>query len=196
MANHVDGYLSIDTNEAGKKVWQGIIDKLDAIREQEGESWGEVHLGQLFFDDFEDPEFTRNWMCDNIGAKWAYARDWDEDGMSMYSAWSPCGEFAEWVIKEIGKVDPDATGVLTYEDEFPNYVGACTFTAEGQDCDNCIEWDEISELCRNQNEELAALWDEEAEDWTDEDAARDILCDIQYDVIHEWQANNTEWYTR
>ena len=80
MANHVDGYLSIQTNEAGKAVWKQFTDKLQEVLDKEEQSWGEVHLGEIFFDDLDDPELTRDWMCDNIGAKWAYARDFDEDG--------------------------------------------------------------------------------------------------------------------
>ena len=187
MANHVDGYLSIQTNEAGRKVWEKYTDKLQAVLEKEGHQWGEVHLGELFFDDLDDPELDRNWMCDNIGAKWAYAKDWDEDGVSMYSAWSPCGEFAERIIKEIGEVDPDVTGRLTYEDEFPNYVGVALFNKHGMEEDYTIEWDDIQRLCMRQNKELRELWDEESEEWKDEDAAREILWEIQYDIIHDWQ---------
>ena len=43
------------------------------------------------------------------------------------------------------------------------------------------------------DEELAKLWDEDNEEWTDEDAAYEIMCDIQWDTIHDWQADNIEW---
>ena len=186
MANHVDGYLSIHANEEGMKAFGEIIKKLEGTRKEGDPSWGEVHLGELFFDDLDDPEFTRDWMCDNIGAKWAYARDWDEESISMYSAWSPCGEFAEWVVKEVCKVDPTATGRLEYQDEMPNYIGVAKYDANGLDDDECIEWEEIQELCMAESPELKELWDEETEDWKDEDAAYELLWEIKWDIASEW----------
>ena len=188
MANHVDGYLSIQANEEGMKAFKTIIDKL-SDKQAEGEpTWGEVHLGDLFFDDLDDERLTRDWMCDNIGAKWAYAREWDEDGMSMYSAWGPCGEFAEWVVKEVCKADPDATGRLEYQDEMPNYIGVATYNKEGMEDDTCIEWDEIQEICMEQDPELKELWDEDNGEWKDEEAAYDLLWEIKWDVASEWCA--------
>ena len=190
MANHVQGYLSIRTiSEEGQKVWDSIIANLESHM-SEGDY--EVHLGHHIFADF-DNDWDFNRMCDEIGAKWAYAQDMDECGMSMYSAWSPCLEFAESVAKQIGEVDPSVSLVLTYEDEFPNFVGIATFNVDGMDTDNCIEDDELVELIRGENSDLAALWDEDNMEWTDEDAAWELLNDIRWDYIHEWQADNEEW---
>ena len=193
MANHVDGYLSIQANEEGMKAFQKIIGKLTKIQEDAMEAdspWGyEVHLGELFFDDLDDEKLTRDWMCDNIGAKWAYARDWDEESISMYSAWSPCGEFAEWVVKEVCKADPDATGRLEYQDEMPNYIGVAKYDKDGMDDDEVLEWDEIQQLCMAESPELKELWDEENDEWKDEDAAYEILWEIKWDIVSEWCGN-------
>ena len=190
MANHVSGYLSVRTiSEEGQKVWDKIVEDLQSHL-SEGEY--EVHLGHFIFEDF-DNDWDFNRMCDEIGAKWAYAQDMDEGGMSMYSAWSPCLEFAESVALKIGEVDPDVQLVLTYEDEFPNFSGVATFNCNGLDTDNCIEDDELVELIRGENSDLAALWDEDDLEWTDEDAAWDILNDIRWDYIHVWQQDNEEW---
>ena len=190
MANHVDGYLSVQANEEGMKAFHNIVDKLDEIQKKVMEAdspWGyEVHLGELFFDDLDDEKLTRDWMCDNIGAKWAYAREWDEESIAMYSAWSPCGEFAEWIAKEVGKADPDATVRLEYQDEMPNYIGVATYNAEGECDDECIEWDEIQEMCMAENAELKELWDEENQEWKDEDAAYEILWEIKWDIVSDW----------
>ena len=125
MANHVSGYLSIRTiSEEGQKVWDKIVSDLEAKKEV-GDY--EIHLGHYIFENFDD-DWDFNRMCEEIGAKWAYATDWDESGMAMYSAWSPCGEFVEDVAMRIGEVDESVQIVLTYEDEFPNFVGVATFT--------------------------------------------------------------------
>ena len=193
MANHVDGYLSVvRISEEGQKVWDAMIAKLDKNR-NEGDY--EVHLGHLIFENFDD-DWDFNRMCDEIGAKWAYARDYDSESMSMYSAWSPCGEFVENLAIEIGKVDPSVELVLTYEDEFPNFIGVCTYNKEGADNDRYIEWDELQEIMMDHDPELRALWDEDEQDWKDEDAAREIMWEIQYDVQHQWQDENTLWSVR
>ena len=195
MANHVDAYLSVQSiSEAGQKVWDEYV--VGTLDQHKGE-W-ETHLGHFIFDADDEGEFT-NWdftvMCEEIGAKWAYARDWDESGVSVYSAWSPVLEWANMVAQKIGEVDPNVALVLTYEDEFPNFVGVATFTAEGMDTDNCIEWDDLLQLIMDDNPELREMYDEDEGTWKEdkEDEAHDILMDVQWDKIHEWQADNTEW---
>ena len=190
MANHVSGYLSVQTiSEEGQKVWDKIISDLEAKKD---ESDYEIHLGHYIFENFDD-DWDFNRMCDEIGAKWAYATDMDESGMAMYSAWSPCGEFVEDVAMKIGEVDSNVQIVLTYEDEMPNFVGVATFNVDGLVSDNGLEIEELLEMCRDRDEELAALWNEEDEEWTDEDQAWEILHEIQWEVIQDWQSNNEEW---
>ena len=190
MANHVNGYLSIRTiSEEGQKVWDKIVSDL---QEKMGPGEYEVHLGHFIFENFDD-DWDFNRMCDEIGAKWAYMTDAEDYGMSMYSAWAPCGEFASTVAQMIGEVDSSVQLVLTYEDEFPNFVGVATFTKDGLDRDNSIEWEELREIMCNNDEELASLWSEEDLDWTDEERAWDILGEIQWDTISDWQADNEDW---
>ena len=161
MANHVDAYLSVQCiSEEGQKVWdEWVVGTLD----QHKDNW-ESHLGHFIFDADDEGQFT-NWdfttMCEEIGAKWAYARDWDESGVSVYSAWSPVLEWAEMVAQKIAEVDPSVSLVLTYEDEFPNFVGVATFDKDGMDTDNCIEWDELLELIMDDNPELREMYDED-----------------------------------
>ena len=190
MANHVSGYLSVRTiSEEGQKVWDKIVSDLEA-KKNTGEY--EIHLGHFIFENFDD-DWDFNRMCDEIGAKWAYMTDADESGMAMYSAWSPCGEFADTVATMIGLIDPSVQLVLTYEDEMPNFVGVATFTKDGLDTDNVLESEELAEIMRNNDPELNELWDEENEEWKDEDAAWDLIYEIQWDTINDWQANNEDW---
>ena len=203
MANHVSGYLSVRTvSEEGQKVWdEYVIGTLEKYKGIGGRQY-DVHLGFFIADHVNDDgdilmedgeQLTGGQMCDEIGAKWAYAEDYDECGISMMSAWSPCVEFCQKVAQKIGEVDETVQLVLTYEDEFPNFVGVATFDKDGTDTDLSVEWDEIREIMCDQDPELAALWNEDEEEWTDEDAASDILCDTQWDVINDWQSNNEEW---
>ena len=196
MANHVSAYLSVvSISEEGQKVWDKFVTgKLDEHRKKEESDYAEVHLGHYLFEE-SDGEFT-NWdfneMCEGVGAKWAYATDWDECGVATYSAWSPVGPWAEMVAKEIGKVDPSVQLRLTYEDEFPNFIGAATYNKDGEDDDEYIEWDEFLQWMLSRNEELHEMWDEDSEEWKDgmEDDANDLLSEIQWEEIHEWQDQN------
>ena len=190
MANHVSGYLCIrQISEEGQKVWDKIVSDLEA-KKNEGEY--EIHLGHFIFEDF-DNDWDFNRMCEEIGAKWAYATDMDESGMAMYSAWSPCGEFVDTVATMIGEVDPDVQIVLTYEDEMPNFVGVATYTKDGMDTDNCLDGAELMEIMKEREPRLVELWDEDEEEWTDEEEAWDLIHEIQWDIINEWQSDNEEW---
>ena len=190
MANHVSGYLSIQTiSEEGQKVWDEIVSDLEA-KKNTGEY--EIHLGHYIFEDF-DNDWDFNRMCDEIGAKWAYATDMDESGMAMYSAWSPCGEFVEDVAMKIGEVDSDVAIVLTYEDEMPNFVGVATYNKDGLVEDNVLEHDELMEIMKEQEPRLVELWNEDDEEWTDENEAWDLIHEIQWDIISDWQNANEEW---
>ena len=110
-----------------------VVGRLDAAQARDEH---EVHLGNFFVENDDDI----NWdlMQERVGAKWAYATDWDDCGIAMYSAWSPVGEFAREVVEEIAKVDPDVRLHMTYADEFPNFIGAATYNKDGNDDD---EWD-------------------------------------------------------
>jgi hypothetical protein len=196
MANHVSAYLSVrNISEEGQKVWDEYV--VGTLEKNRTPNDYEVHLGHFLFKcnketgEFIDWDF--NQMCEEVGAKWAYATDWDESGMSTYSAWGPIGGLADKIARKIGEVDPSVQLTLTYEDEFPNYVGVCTYTKDGEDTDNCLEWEELREIMCNNDEELGKLWDEDKEDWTDDETAYDLMSDLQWDTIHEWQSDNEEW---
>ena len=151
----------------------------------------------MFWDDFDAEGFDREGMCDKVGAKWAYDRNeatdqFQDNFISGYSAWSQISEFASWIAKQIGEVDPDVQVTLEYRDEMPNFVGISHFIADGSENeDYYLESDEIQELCRDENEELAAMWDEEQMEWKEdkEEEAWDILREVEYDVIDTWMEN-------
>jgi len=189
MANHVSAYLSVvSISEEGQKVWDKFVTgKLDELREKEESDYAEVHLMNFIWDN--DDDYDRNEMCERIGAKWAYATDWDECGVATYSAWSPVGPWAEWIAKEIGKVDPSVELRLTYEDEFPNFIGVARYDKDGEADDEYIEWEEFREYIISQHDELAEMYDEDACDWKEgkEEEANEFLWEVQWDHIHSWQ---------
>jgi hypothetical protein len=192
MANNVNNYLRVATiSTEGQKVWDSFVKRIEALPDR-------GHLTGLFYEADEDgywivPE--GEYAGDAVGAKWAFADDIDDDFMSIESAWSPVIPLAEHIAQEIGKVDPSVQLVMTYEDEMPNFVGVTTFNAEGIDMDNDIDWDELRDRIIDQHEEISERWDAEECDWHEgqEEEGEDMMREIIWDVVCDWQSENTEW---
>ena len=192
MANHVNNYLDIRTvSEEGRKVWQTFVDRMQNPEQSH------FDLRELFFEGIDsDGTFINfDWSVveEYVGAKWATVEDVHEYGLNVCSAWGPVIPFGNHVAQEIGKVDPDVQLVMTYEDEFPNFVGVVTFNKDGVDTDNELDIDELHRICRDQNPELAALWDEDIQEWTDEDGAYELIWEDIWEVANNWQEGNVEW---
>ena len=194
MANHVNNYLDIrQISDEGRKVWQEVF--LDRMQNPERRVFD---LREFFFDIDDEGNFIDfDWSIieEKVGAKWASVEDGHEDGLNVCSAWSSIVPFADHVAKVIGEVDPDVQLVLTYEDEMPNFVGVATFTAEGLDTDNEIEWDDLRDEILNNHEEIRELWDAEEEDWHEgmEDEGNELIWEVQWDTINDWQMDNIDW---
>ncbi len=192
MANHVNNNLRFEhISDEGQKVWQEQF--IDRIAEGNYSD-----LRELFFEIGEDNQFIDfdyEVVENKIGAKWATMEDAEDDGMNVCSAWSPVIPFAEHVAKTIGKVDPNVQIVLSYEDEFPNFVGVATFTANGLDTESYWEWDEIRDRMLDECEELRELWDAEEQDWIEdkEDEANDLMGELQWDIINDMQHDGILW---
>jgi len=192
MANNVSNSLSVvQISPEGQKVWDSIIARIDALPEGK-------HLTGLFYEADSDgywivPE--GEWAGDKVGAKWAFPCDYDDEFISIESAWGPVIPLAAYIAEEIGKVDPDVKLVMNYEDEFPNFIGVTTFTAEGVDCDNDLDWDDIRDLIFSKYEDIREMWDEDECDWKEgkEEEGYDMMTDVQWEVMNEWQEENTEW---
>ena len=188
MANHVSGRISIENvSEAGQKVWDEFV--VGTIEKHKDNY--ETHLGHFLFEskdgDFVDWDFDK--MCEEIGAKWAYANDADESGVSFYSAWSPVAGFCELIASKIAEVDKDFRLVMTYEDEMPNFVGVSIYDHTGLDADFSLESEEILQMILEQDPELDEMYDHDECDWIEgkEEEAWDVLMEIQYEFINDWQ---------
>ena len=192
MANHVNNYLAFDQiSDEGLKVWkEQFVDKIADGNYSD--------LREFFFKIGEDNtfiDFDYEVVEDKIGAKWASVEDAHEDGLNVCSAWSPIIPFAEHVAETIGKVDPSVRLILTYEDEFPNFVGVTTFTADGLDTDNDWDAEEVRDRMLNDCEELRELWDFEEIDWIEgkEDEGNDLMSELIWEAVHELQFEGIQW---
>ena len=192
MANNVNNNLGvIQISEEGQKVWDGIMSRIDDLENG--------HLTGLFYEADSDGRWILPegvfYAGDAVGAKWAYRTDCDDTFINIESAWSPVIPLAEWIAKEIGKVDPDVKLTMTYEDEMPNFIGVTNFTDDGIDTDNDIDADDLQEYLFDKHPDIRELWDYDECDWKEgkEEEGYDIMTDVQWEVYDEWQCENTEW---
>ena len=185
MANNVNSCLQVVKISAkGQEVWNSYVQ--DVLCE-------DSNLAYYIANNLEAVKF--NDMCEEIGAKWAFATDFDDEMVVVESAWSPVAPWADKVAKAIGKVDPDVKLKLTYEDEMPNYIGVATFGAEGFIANNELDWEEIKEMVIKGNSELEAMYDEEECDWhpDKEDEAEELLHECLWEETNCWQEDNVIW---
>ena len=108
----------------------------------------------------------------------------------MYSAWSPCIEFCTYLSEQIGIVDAGVQLVLTYEDEFCNFIGTALFDAGGLEDQEELEGDEFIDMILEDDDELRAHFDPELREFDDE--GLEMLWEVQWDRISDWQWNATE----
>jgi|SRR5210317_492705 len=178
MANHVNSYLRFhEVNESGLEVLKKLFERFEKHRKDY-----ECHLGFAFVDNQDDIDSTL--MNEKVGAKWAYVQDWDEHGMSMYSAWRQPEEFAQYVVESVAEADPDSIAVLTYEDEMPNFIGVNVYVGgDMYDADE-IDDEHIRDNLLRRYEELNEQWDDVEEEWHDDG---DLYFEYLYEYIDQWQ---------
>jgi hypothetical protein len=182
MANHVNTWVKFERlNDAGKAKLQELYSRVRNVDDDHpwfGDMWG------------LDPEVsnTYEWNCDNIGPKWCYFEDREEDCFQTTSAWSYPEEGILWLIEQLAVVDPDVLAYVTYEDEMPNFFGCWFFNKEG--IYDGQEWDseEIQELMKESFPELAELNEEEQSDeywnlWSDN--IWELVAEKQYEVFKD-----------
>jgi len=108
MANNVYTVVSI---EASKEVLKNFADKI-FTPEVEKADWQKKsdllanNLYRLLYKDYPK-EYSREWMTENVGAKWCFIHDWQVDAdiidLTFDSAWYPpeelFHELADWFTK-------------------------------------------------------------------------------------------------
>lgn len=195
MANHVSSHLNFERiSDEGKEFVRKLVK--DRLRTEGDHNW----FPDLFVDGTEltyEQSEQYAWTIENIGAKWSFIEEFDEDFLSfnIQSAWSPPIEGVVKLLEMISEVDPDVVAFLTYEDEMPNFIGVASFTCEGLN-DQCEwDWDELRDIMMAEIDGLASHWDEEEEDFDDE--GRDLMWEHQWEIFNdlqeEWRQNEAKW---
>lgn len=186
MANHVNTLVYFqEISDAGKARLAELYARIR--KDDESREW----FGDMFVDGQEDsPTYeqteTYDWMINNVGSKWAYVEDCEEEMLRVLSAWSAPLDGIEWLSQEIGKVDPNVIIHVQYEDEMPNFVGCAVYDRDGQYEMWEWEWDELREILHCDVPELLEHWDAEEEEGDDE--YNDMFSEHIWEKVEELQS--------
>ncbi len=143
MANHVHTHINIrfDDSEALRKF---TFDILEYDKWMSGKLDGQTYwerISKLQSEYFKiicpDVEETRSDYIDKLGSKWISFEDidFDDDEMTLTitSAWSPAFGLFERIYKHVAEIDPEASLLITWEDEGFNFIGAASYNKNGDD---------------------------------------------------------------
>ena len=184
MANHVQTNINIRFDDA-KALRKFIFEELkyDQWMRYPEESattyWERIeNLRQAYFRIIcPDVENTYNDFIDKLGAKWISFDDIDFDDTEMVltitSAWSPAFGLFKRIYKLVAQIDPEASLLITWEDEGFNFIGAASYNKNGDDFDEYVPTDEDLELLsfedpdEDRSEEFYELISDKMSDLTD-----------------------------
>jgi hypothetical protein len=205
MANHVTTTVHFrEISEAGKQKLRELYQRATGAPEDMDQSTFEWQVNRMWVDGAEgspteDDVDQYNWMIENVGAKWCYMEELEDDYFRMTSAWSAPTQGIQWLVDQIAAVDPTVVAAVNYEDEMPNFFGVMLFTKDG--LYDAEEWSdsEITEMFHDEVPEALEHWNEEEEEGDDEwrelwyDNMYEVIADVQRKHIDAFVDSLTEW---
>jgi len=127
MANNVTFKVSFEQiNEAAKKRLKEMYSRFQD---------NDCNFGDMFVDGKEgSPTYeetnSRSWYLDNVGSKWCYLEEYDDDYFFGRSAWDAPSNGFHWLAEQLGELDPELLMNVSFEDEGPNFAGWMVFSGE------------------------------------------------------------------
>lgn len=157
MANHVITRLYIvEGNEDAHNAMASLNQTHLDIKEK----WDHQVPAFAMWEDtttlYEEEKWSE--LMDEIGTKWCYVFDWDDDdSISFESAWGTPSDLLNRIAKQITEADPNVILAYTSDDEGPNWFSSGVF-ADGELYDEeVIDSDEYADLG------IKLWWDEDEE---------------------------------
>lgn len=183
MANNVQTYVRfVNINEEGKAKLKSLYDR---IRTEGGDRWfADMWVAPGGDITYEETN-SRSWYIENVGPKWCYFDDYEDDYFTTVSAWGYPEDGIAWVMQQLGKAQPNIVAEVRYQDEMPNFYGGAVFTCDGEFDGFEEDYDEMLEVLKTKVQGLAEEWNEEDQEWSDE--GYDLLQDSMYDHMDEVQ---------
>lgn len=190
MANHV--HFAVEFHQMNDAAKEKLKELYSRVRTDGTYRW----FGDIFVDGEEltyEQSEKYEWTTDQIGPKWCYLEDYDEDGFNGEAAWSAPEQGLEKLLEILEEYDSNIISSITYEDEAPNFIGAYVYL--GSECYDGFEdeYDELRDRVIAESETLTEeSWNEDEEDWADEDAEDtfreemwEVISGAQYEIISE-----------
>jgi len=181
MANHVITRLWIaEGNESAHQAMASINQTHLDIKEK----WDHQVPAFAMWEDtttlYEEEKWSE--LMDEIGTKWCYVFDWDEeDSISFESAWGTPSELLQRIAKQINEADPNAILAYISDDEGPNWFSSGVY-ADGELYDEeVIDSDEYAE------HDIKLWWDEDEEGCEEPDDFEPT-----WDLVSELQDSNVD----
>ena len=177
MANHVNTHVRFEKlSGAGKAKLQELYSRIQ-VKENDYEWFSDIFgLNKELTD-------LREWNLENVGPKWCYFEDRDEDYFNTVSAWSFPQPGLEWLFEQIASVDPDFIASVFYQDEMPNFFGVYVYNKDGM-IDGC-EWGEEGEITEMMEQMVPSLKELDQEEQSE--VYFDIWSENIWELVHDKQ---------
>lgn len=182
MANNV--YTHVNVQNPSDAVRAKMLEVFSKVRDNQNYKW----FSDCWVDGKEgSPSYEEadkyEWTIHNIGSKWCYIEESDDESVHLVSAWSYPQAGVEWLYRQLEAVDPKVILFVSYEDEMPNFYGAEIYYKDG--LWDSIEYDDedLREDMFEEYPELKEHWDEDEEDGNDE------FYEIWNDNVYEFMSN-------
>ena len=187
MANHVNTNVGFHRiSEEGNAKFKEIMSRVrksDRNQDWFGDMWVDGKDGSPTYEETE--QYV--WTTENVGPKWCYFDEVDEDYFRLISAWSYPEAGLIWLAEQIGKVDPSVVMTATFEDEMPNFYGVGVFTANGLYDAVLIEYDELVDDLHAEYDELRELYDDELDASEQSDEYEEMFRDLMWEHMTDNQ---------
>ena len=177
MANNLTSWVTIKANDDTLKYVDSLVTK--AEERNENDSYGITSFAKAFYKDVDCGDgggVMYDWALDNIGAKWTYLEEVQDEGeFSLTSAWYPPKQFFIHLYKLCVELDENVEIEVKYEDESYDPIGAFVVKKD-KDGTPCI-WGEEDYVDNPLNDM----------DWDDEgyDEAQQEFYDEVYEIKQE-----------
>jgi len=189
MANHVSWNIHFqEINDAAKAKWLELCGRME---KENYEYW----MGDMWV--YEDGPVSTDdvrqysWTTENIGPKWCYIQEFDEDSCYGYSAWSWPEQGLNWILEQLSELDPNLITSVSFDDEMPNFFG--TYTYDGADLYDGFEddYEELQERIFQEHPHLREKWDSDEEEWKDDESEEEFR-EVMYEVMHNAQDDDIQ----
>jgi len=173
MANHVSFKVSFEQiNKPAKERLKQMFSRFQD---------NDCNFGDMFVDGKEgSPTYeetnTRNWYNENIGSKWCYLEEYDDDYLFGRSAWSAPEAGLQWLAEQLAKLDEDLIMNVSFEDEGPNFAGWMVFSGDELWEEDYVEDDHFLSIVQESYSDVSS----------DDEDFEEVL----WESIMNWQQNN------